>query len=1674
MNRSVLLLLVVMFLTDSLYSQPYGNEWINYNQQYFRITIHQDAIYRIPYSVLIQSGVPADQINPRNLQLFYCGQEQHIYIKGENTSGVFDPNGYIEFYGQRNRAGIDSLAFISPQELVNPDHSMFNDTSSYFLTWNNSLNNRRITEETDINFNQYSANKPQYFWKKIRQNYVSDYVKGSTRCIYGDGEGWFDSEVIRKDHPDGDRTVTKTLQTQNVYSQGPPATLTTAVVGYAASKPENFYPHHLKVGFSGNTIIEEFFTGYSHVNPSVQIPAASLNNQLSLTYSANDATLTTVPDQMLIAYIQLNYPHSMNAAGETYLELQIAPGSGNKQFIQITNFNSSGSNNIVCYDITTHKRITVVSQADNIQFLLPENGNTRQCILAAETAVKTITSLKKIAPDNKFIDYRQQYPNADYFIITHSSLMQSAQQYAAYRTSKGANVVLADVEQLYHQFSHGITKHPLSIRNFLMYMLNHTNRPAFLFLFGKSINSYETRNYPQVYQQCLVPSFGYPPSDNLFSAPFDASGFEPRLATGRISVTDNTQALAYLEKIIEYETNPKDEWMKNVLHFGGGATTAEQTTFAAYLNHYRNIIQDTLFGAYVSTFLKNSSAPIQITQSDSVRNLINNGVSMMTFFGHASATGFDQSIDDPENYQNQSKYPFILANSCFAGDIHLYGAISTSEKWVLENQRGAIAFLASVGEGIPTYLNLYSGQLYRNIASQMYAMPLGFQIINTIQSVQQGNLTNLRMEITCHEFTLHGDPALTLNSFELPDLTIKLSDIKFIPGDINTAIDSFDVQFVITNIGRATAEPFIVNVLRTFPDGSNSEHQVIFNSCLYRDTAVLKLAVDKVFGPGMNRIEIFVDAMNNIEELNESNNYAGINFLVRSGDLFPIHPYEFAIIPQNTVKLLASTGDPFLMQASYLFELDTTDLFNSASGSALLSYQTSSAGGIIEWELPLSLAENKVYYWRIARNHANPDSILWKESSFVYIQGKNGWSQAHFYQFKNNSFQFIEYNRTSRKFDFIEVPRSLQCYNKRDLGSLNYSDVRFTIDGAMNNGFGDHGCCGNQSAMMIAVIDPETLLAYPSDWDDFGHRNYPQCGSSGRVNYYFVFSSGWGESDYSSEDMQRMNNMLLSIPDGHYILAYSFLNGYFEQWDENILATFESLGATHIRNLTNEQAYIFFCRKGFSEPIREANSTVDNPECNIQVDLYTDFNYGNMFSAIVGPSSGWQTFKWNQTPIEPANDSVSVSIIGVRPNNSEQILIDSIGTDTYLLNNLDETIDAGEFSRLKLQFYTRDDITKTPAQLQKWQLYYDLAPETAINPDNGYLFCCDTIDEGDQLTFAVATRNVSSVDMDSLLVAYWILDNTNQIIPIETKRLQPHPAGDFIIDTIAVNTLGMTGLNSVWVEYNPINPETGLYDQIEQHHFNNIAQKFFYVRTDKTNPLLDVSFDGVRIMDGDIVSARPEILIRLKDENKYLALNDTSVFRIFISDVSEGIERRVYFEANSAEYDMFFVPADLPDNSCKIYYKPMFHSDGTYQLRIQATDLSGNESGSYDYVVRFKVITTSAITHVLNYPNPFSTSTRFVFELTGHEIPDDLRIEIFTVTGKLVRVIDKYELGPVRIGRNISDFAWDGTDMYGDRLANGVYFYRVTARINGSVMQHRDSEADNYFGHETGKMYLLR
>ncbi len=120
---------------------------------------------------------------------------------------------------------------------------------------------------------------------------------------------------------------------------------------------------------------------------------------------------------------------------------------------------------------------------------------------------------------------------------------------------------------------------------------------------------------------------------------------------------------------------------------------------------------------------------------------------------------------------------------------------------------------------------------------------------------------------------------------------------------------------------------------------------------------------------------------------------------------------------------------------------------------------------------------------------------------------------------------------------------------------------------------------------------------------------------------------------------------------------------------------------------------------------------------------------------------------------------------------------------------------------------------------------------------------------------------------------------------------------------------------------------------------------------------------------------------------------------------------------------MRWVPAG-PENNFLLEYNPKNLPDGTYTLRVQGTDVSGNVSGTQPYRISFEVVNESKITHFYPYPNPFSTNTRFVFTLTGANIPDQIKVQIMTVSGKVVREITQDELGPIRIGNNISSYAW--------------------------------------------------
>ena len=118
---------------------------------------------------------------------------------------------------------------------------------------------------------------------------------------------------------------------------------------------------------------------------------------------------------------------------------------------------------------------------------------------------------------------------------------------------------------------------------------------------------------------------------------------------------------------------------------------------------------------------------------------------------------------------------------------------------------------------------------------------------------------------------------------------------------------------------------------------------------------------------------------------------------------------------------------------------------------------------------------------------------------------------------------------------------------------------------------------------------------------------------------------------------------------------------------------------------------------------------------------------------------------------------------------------------------------------------------------------------------------------------------------------------------------------------------------------------------------------------------------------------------------------------------------------------------------------------GSYSLKLRAWDVFNNPS---EKTLSFLVGEPGSlrIERVLNYPNPFTDQTRFWFE---HNAPGQtlrISVEVMTLTGRVVRTLQSEGVADGNFSRELN---WDGRDDQGDRLARGVYLYRLRVRANG-------------------------
>lgn len=1690
MRRSLLVVLSAVLRVVSV-AQGHGNEWIDYDHQYWSFKIWQEGLYRIDSTTLADAGFPVGSVDARAIQVFGRERQVPIYVQGEED-GVLNGGDFIEFYAKGNDAWLDSTLWDAPGHINNPYYSLFNDTIQYFISWDVPATSERIRAASSADWP--TAPLREWCWGTSVYSLVGAYQIGkrtdhdASDARYNEAEGYFAQLMGTASN---DVSLTYYLSPSDPYRTSAIAPATLDVVTASANNPGDgsCANHHLRLTSGSLQLADTIFTGYQLNKFRSELPMTSVpDNSMPITLTlVHDLVCPGLapdyPDIQMFGWARIRYPRNYLFTYDWTLSAEI-PDDGTDapahiKFLSVQPIIYAWGDSL--------RRVTCEQDVDGYWHAMvpPATGADTRIFLCRTGAVLPVAGIRPVNGTSYFNDPAQALQDSALIIITHPSLMNAAQSYANYRhvsPTAPYNTIVANVEELYLQFGGGIDKHPLAIRRYVKYVHDHApTPPRALFLIGKSVKAAPTggddqnrgyRRDPLAFQHCLVPTIGHPSSDILFT--LDLNGGQPNDLTvpvGRLAANTEADVLHYLDKVQSVEGQQPDRWMKNILHFRGGFDANEWQAFDAALNSYRVIAEDTCFSGRVIKFVKNGGDVIEQASADSVANLIGEGVTLMTFFAHAFGGGFDITIDQPNNYDWHGKYPTVIGNSCYSGNIHLYDASSASEKFVLPDHAGALAFLSSVDVGLSGYLQNYTADFYRSFSQLHYGGSIGQHMKYAVR--QQLLNPSLEALNSAQTLTLHGDPTLVMNSPKDVDLEVKDADVRVMPDPVTADVDSFHVSVAVRNIGRGTHQPFSVALQRTQP-GLPAGQPVIQQVSIpyFQDSVRFTLPTNTAAGgQGINDLEVRVDLDPDlIPELDDQgNNVARSSLMITSGDLLPVDPYDLAITPDPTPLLQASTGDPFAPVRNYIFQIDTTDLFNSPVREQAT---ISAPGGVVSWQ-PQSIYglnathDSLVFYWRCTLDSVGGGEYNWHEFSFQHIPDRRGWGQAHYFQFKNDGFSNITYDRPQRDFDFYSGQRSIGCIVEGN--SVN--NVRWMKDLETQEGQG----CSNHPSLIVGVVDPFDFSTWMSRYDGqglyFGNVNdNGNCRS--RQEKYFIFRERY------PDQMAGMADMLTNaIPDGHFVLIYTYLTLLRDYVDTSVvMPALHALGANELFNgaVPDSVPYIFFCKKGDPSSVAELWGQSFTDVIDTTIFVQVNGHSGVMDTPRSAAALGWSGLSWHTVPQQPY-DSVRIDLSGITPAGMEVPVTHFPGASGDV--DLQPVLSAAQYPQLRLTgaFWNDSVASPRPAQIRRWQLLGSPAPECAIDPPLGFYEALDSLFQGQSAAVMATVHNISDVDMDSLLVAAWVVDQNNQKHLVHYKHNPPLAAGALLQDTIHFATEPYPGANTLIIEANPHDTLSGFYDQPEQYHFNNIATLRFITQQDRQNPVLDVTFDGVHILDGDIVSARPEIQVTLDDENEVLLLDspqDTAYFRFFLTD-PDGNIKRLFFREGTQEI-LQFVPADGPDNRSRVLYRPNFERDGIYQLIARATDISHNNSGDRDYTVRFEVINRPTITEVLNYPNPFTTSTRFVFTLTGHEAPTAMRIQIMTISGRVVREIPMSELGPVRVGRNITDFAWDGTDQFGDRLARGVYLYRVIAQLHGEDIEYRETSAGAYFTKGFGKMYLLR
>jgi hypothetical protein len=1692
-----------------------------------KIKIWREGIYRLNQQYLTNTGLSI--ADPSRLQLWRRGREVAVYLGG-NTA-TLDATTYLEFFGQRNDGQLDAEYYKNPEEQPHQLYSLDTDTAAYFLTYGTQAG-RRMAESnaTAGTLHPYrlvsSLKLHTEGFGEVLDDVQVPWLQGGEGFLGLPYSGY--SPVEPLDSLFRSILPTPAPRLEAVIASGKENPHQIRVIVAPPTGPERelgiFSFSGLTPGRFRAALQKSEFTAQGNITIRFGIPPGSVPKDLFRV--AYYRIIVAQANDWYANRRSLRFQNDSTLAGPAAFELENIPATVVGYDIQDP-WNVQRIAGSAVQGGTRRYVFPSATGQQTRQLLLTDLAIPRVPTLPARPV--TFRTINPSTPDFVIITHPLLMKAA-------GTTPNAARAYAEYRASTEGgkhDTLMVTVPLLYDQFHYG-ERSVLALRHFALWLADKTpaTQTKYLLVLGKGIgpnepvgsgsrlNDLRTSSLTRVLGDQgldLVPVSTRSPSDNFLSADWPHDSYVARLPTGRITALTPQDVISYLNKLRDYEKpdNTLAPWHKQALNLVGGNQAADYQEFGEYLAAYKRRIERPYFGGrVVRTFNRKDNAqnlPITIDASKE----LNDGLGLITYFGHGSITTFNLNfghIADPDSkYRNKGKYPLLFFNGCEASRLFVKttpGDPAFGEEWLLTPDRGAVGLMGQTGAGFPYQLNIAQDTLYKVLMNDpnWYGKSITTVYGEVVRRLQRDNDFMGAGEGRAIEQLIstmwHGDPAITLFSPPQPDFIATDATLAIKPaagqaGPVVAATKSFVLSIGISNPGKVTYDSVAVQVTRHYSSNrTETVYHQTFRQAFQRDTTYTFALTNEGNVFGENRFEVKLDYRNKVAELNELNNSAQTAYTFLSGGITLLSPTEFGIISTTTPLLVAQTNDAAGPSRSYEFELDTVPTFNSR-----VRQQHTSVGALTaDWQptLPSVGRDSVVWYWRA--RFATPSTTdptednNWVVSSFRLIENSPpGWSQSHYAQFQRDERRGVSVNAPNGRWQFAEEKRGLR------LATVGGGPVKaaptFNPDGRFGITIDPNvlpyvaNCGVNAPGLLVAVYDQRTLapVTVPGG-------NYLTCGQGTQQFYIF------GASPTTAADtLNNLNNsaarqaelvsLLTNIPDGAYVAVVSMNRLRYAALPSAVrTALSTNLGSQLIAQnlLRNGDPFALLAQKQaaggrlISEtgpdlttgaPARATQSV------SLTDTLRTGGNRGTVVSTRIGPAQKWDKL-YHTIRTETPTGTYTLRLLGLNAAGQSTVLNPRV-TDRALDVS---AYSATQYPYMQLELELLDDENRVPPQLRQWLLTYSGVPEGVVRRDLAAAGAYDVATLTKQATetgfinFPVVFKNVSGLSFGTPLNAVVSLRNeTGTVVRqlVVAAPAAPKP-GETVTFQIKLDIKGVFGTLTAQVEVNPLlnNPNV----QPELYHFNNLLTLAPITLTDRNvPPVLDVAFDGRRILSGELVSPRPVISIQLRDEDQLRHITDARYFTVLLQ--RPGAATATPIDLNSSDIVFRADSTSRPGTTATLEFQPGKNNaltDGIYTLRVQGRDPSNAAAGTQDYMVKFEVVSISSITNVYPYPNPVTSKARFVFTVTGQELPRNMKIQIMTLTGKVVREIFMNELGPLHIGNNLTDFAWDGTDQYGDRLANGTYLYRVSLDEAAGIFSRRETGGDKAFKNDWGKVVLLR